>query len=333
MPPGLGRSRAIVAIAPRGAKLRHAPQPNRTKRTVCETAWDQGKLRRMGATQRMDETIIIPHHKELSVQMLKSGAVVVVLYIAGSSGFYCFAQGRDFTCATEKAEVDKLEQWVSYDRRAKTPNLTTNLAKLAAANAALRQCRDASNNASQVRGKLGQSVLATSPHDVEIVRPRGRAPTNFSIPLNAGKPEAFKEQPWWVTKTIEWMRRPKFYPGDSVPFHFEELLDPNGKPLGYDFGDYRVFFYYDGRRLLGATAADPTGARMLAEVRIDPDPDYSYEGYTEALEIHYDAQTHPVHVGRSVFVDLTGEKVGEDDELRKKEKEYFFLIAPLFALR
>jgi hypothetical protein len=43
-------------------------------------------------------------------------------------------------CATQKAEVDKLEKWVSYDRSAKTRNLTTNLAKLAAANKSLKYC-------------------------------------------------------------------------------------------------------------------------------------------------------------------------------------------------
>lgn len=47
-------------------------------------------------------------------------------------------------CATQKAEVRKLQQWVSYDRQGQKTTLAINEAKLAAANESLKQCRPAS---------------------------------------------------------------------------------------------------------------------------------------------------------------------------------------------
>ena len=160
------------------------------------------------------------------------------------------------------------------------------------------------------------------------IQPRGHWPREFATPLNDGSPEFFEEHAFLKTATREQLRRPRFYPQDSLPFEFRVVMSPSDKPLKYDFGDYLVFFYYDGPRLSGATATDPTAAKMLAEVKFDAE--YAYEGKTEALEIYYDSNSNPAHFGRSVFEDRSGEKLGEEETLGSKEREYFFLVAPLW---
>lgn len=44
-------------------------------------------------------------------------------------------------CETQRAEVDKVKQWVSYDRQYHNATLATNEAKLAAANESLKDCQ------------------------------------------------------------------------------------------------------------------------------------------------------------------------------------------------
>jgi hypothetical protein len=49
---------------------------------------------------------------------------------------------RQDPCATQKAEVAKLEQWVTYDRQHQNTTLAINQGKFAAAKASLEKCQD-----------------------------------------------------------------------------------------------------------------------------------------------------------------------------------------------
>ena len=68
--------------------------------------------------------------------MLQHLVVLLVCGIATSQSLK--AQGY---CATQKAEVDKLAQWVSYARETHASTLATNEAKLDAASKSLKQCQ------------------------------------------------------------------------------------------------------------------------------------------------------------------------------------------------
>ncbi len=65
----------------------------------------------------------------------------LAIFVACSASVIARSQTFDDLCAAQQLEVDRIKKWVSYDRSAQTPNLATNLAKLAAANASLKLCQ------------------------------------------------------------------------------------------------------------------------------------------------------------------------------------------------
>jgi hypothetical protein len=77
----------------------------------------------------------------------------VVFFLCGG---VAMAQGHPSKgrCAPESAEVRKLQGWVSYDKGAKSPDLSVNVSKLAAAASLLEKCRNdaAANKESSASG-------------------------------------------------------------------------------------------------------------------------------------------------------------------------------------
>jgi hypothetical protein len=249
--------------------------------------------------------------------------VAAAMLIAWSSSAFCGENVSSDLCEPKQAEVEKLKQWVTYDSAAKTANLETNLAKLAAANESLQKC-------------LESLVPIWREDEIEIMKLYSQQPDlhvdEFETTYNGNEKVPYFNGSGALTYTFyatEFLSRPLI----SVPAASEW----GSGVLIYRFPSFLNYFVYSDDGAPFRSSGIPHGARtyamgrfpvdqpnteLLAEARLVS----SRNGRSpfELEEFHYDRH------GKLLFhciskINNLGAKVQETKSWGRKENEFYFV--------